>query len=406
MLSDRIKAAHSAARERGGRRVRATRRPVQRRADAQGRRRRGRRHRPPARAQRHPPHAGDQGAAAHRPARHAHRVERRAQHRSRVAARRADDAGGHVHRRRPRVVHRVRRLARRPASSRRTDAVPATPGIGVGRPPHPAADRAGGRSRRSSSTDPCTSATPAPAGAGAAARRRAVRVRSRSRALRAPSVVGPAGSTASTSSSRRGELVVITGAVGSRQDDAGARRCSACCRATAAPSGGTGSSSTIPGRSSCHRGRRTPRRCRGCGARRCARTCCSAGTHRRRHGAVAAAGATRRRRRRDDRRTRRRSSGREACACRAASCNAPLAARALVRRPELLVVDDLSSALDVETEQALWEGLADDRRRVRHRPRCSWCRTGPAVLERADRVITLDDGRVAGPPRRSAEIPA
>ena len=52
-----------------------------------------------------------------------------------------------------------------------------------------------------------------------------------------------------------------------------------------------------------------------------------------------------------------------------------LAARALVRRPELLVVDDLSSALDVETERALWEGLADRSTQARRRPRCSWCRT-------------------------------
>src|SRR5262249_32290777 len=36
-----------------------------------------------------------------------------------------------------------------------------------------------------------------------------------------------------------------------------------------------------------------------------------------------------------------------------------LAARALVRTPELLIVDDLSSALDVETERALWAGLTD-----------------------------------------------
>jgi ATP-binding cassette subfamily B protein len=69
-------------------------------------------------------------------------------------------------------------------------------------------------------------------------------------------------------------------------------------------------------------------------------------------------------------------------------------ARALVRRPELLVIDDISSALDVETERALWDGLAaahDDGTAVRtvlvvsHRP---------VVLERADRVIVLDRGRV------------
>jgi ATP-binding cassette subfamily B protein len=70
-----------------------------------------------------------------------------------------------------------------------------------------------------------------------------------------------------------------------------------------------------------------------------------------------------------------------------------IAARALLRAPELLVVDDLSSALDVETERALWDGLLDPARTaaphallvVSHRP---------AVLERADRVIVLDGGRI------------
>ena len=64
------------------------------------------------------------------------------------------------------------------------------------------------------------------------------------------------------------------------------------------------------------------------------------------------------------------------------------AARALVRRPELLVVDDLSSALDVETEALLWERLAAGGLRtsllVSHRP---------SVLERADRVVVLERGR-------------
>jgi ATP-binding cassette subfamily B protein len=64
------------------------------------------------------------------------------------------------------------------------------------------------------------------------------------------------------------------------------------------------------------------------------------------------------------------------------------AARALVRRPQLLVVDDLSSALDVETESRLWDRLlhAPDRPAVlvvSHRPR---------VLAAADRVVVLDNG--------------
>ncbi|HZP95424.1 MAG TPA: ABC transporter ATP-binding protein [Candidatus Limnocylindria bacterium] len=66
------------------------------------------------------------------------------------------------------------------------------------------------------------------------------------------------------------------------------------------------------------------------------------------------------------------------------------AARALVREAELLVVDDLSSALDVETERLLWERLLAVRGArtilaVSHRR---------PVLRRADRVIVLKGGRV------------
>ena len=66
------------------------------------------------------------------------------------------------------------------------------------------------------------------------------------------------------------------------------------------------------------------------------------------------------------------------------------AARMLVRKPDLLVFDDLSSALDVETEKLLWEGLLRDDPDitslvVSHRH--------PA-LRRADQIIVLVDGRV------------
>ena len=65
------------------------------------------------------------------------------------------------------------------------------------------------------------------------------------------------------------------------------------------------------------------------------------------------------------------------------------AARMFVREPELLVLDDISNGLDVETEQTLWERLSerDDSTAlvVSHRR---------AALERADHIILLKDGRV------------
>jgi len=66
------------------------------------------------------------------------------------------------------------------------------------------------------------------------------------------------------------------------------------------------------------------------------------------------------------------------------------AARMLVRRPDLLVFDDLSSALDVETEQILWDrlfanGTGTTALVVSHRK--------PA-LQRADLVVVMKDGRV------------
>ena len=64
------------------------------------------------------------------------------------------------------------------------------------------------------------------------------------------------------------------------------------------------------------------------------------------------------------------------------------AARMFVRNTELLVIDDLSSALDVETERMLWERLRDGQLTclaVSHRR---------AALSRADQIIVLKDGRV------------
>jgi ATP-binding cassette subfamily B protein len=65
------------------------------------------------------------------------------------------------------------------------------------------------------------------------------------------------------------------------------------------------------------------------------------------------------------------------------------AARMFVRDPEMLVFDDLSSALDVETEQTLWERLFElpgaTSIVVSHRR---------AAYRRADRIVVLREGRI------------
>ena len=69
------------------------------------------------------------------------------------------------------------------------------------------------------------------------------------------------------------------------------------------------------------------------------------------------------------------------------------AARMLVRDAELLVFDDLSSALDVETEQLLWERLVDEA--GESRPTCLVVSHRRPALRRADHIIVMEGGRIA-----------
>jgi ATP-binding cassette subfamily B protein len=64
------------------------------------------------------------------------------------------------------------------------------------------------------------------------------------------------------------------------------------------------------------------------------------------------------------------------------------AARMFVRAPELLVFDDLSSALDVETERMLWQRL------FARGATCLAVSHRPAVLAQADQVLMLEGGRL------------
>lgn len=90
------------------------------------------------------------------------------------------------------------------------------------------------------------------------------------------------------------------------------------------------------------------------------------------------------------------------------------AARMFVRQPELLIVDDLSSALDVETEQRLWQRLDEFLRieaglesaqddalasQMQHQTLAITCLVVShrrAAFQRADQVIVLKEGRVDG----------
>ena len=80
------------------------------------------------------------------------------------------------------------------------------------------------------------------------------------------------------------------------------------------------------------------------------------------------------------------------------------AARMFARDSDLLVFDDLSSGLDVETEQILWERLFETTAEARHHDDPNRVTSGRATclvvshrrpaLRRADQVVVLKDGRI------------
>ncbi|HLL78893.1 MAG TPA: ABC transporter ATP-binding protein [Ktedonobacteraceae bacterium] len=65
------------------------------------------------------------------------------------------------------------------------------------------------------------------------------------------------------------------------------------------------------------------------------------------------------------------------------------AARMLARDSDLLVFDDLSSALDVVTEQTLWQRIFTVEKRT-----CLVVSHRRSVLQRADHIIVLKNGQV------------
>ena len=67
-------------------------------------------------------------------------------------------------------------------------------------------------------------------------------------------------------------------------------------------------------------------------------------------------------------------------------------ARALVRKPDILILDDSSSALDYATDAALRRALRD----MKDAPTIFVVSQRATTLQHADRIIVLDDGEVAG----------
>lgn len=65
-------------------------------------------------------------------------------------------------------------------------------------------------------------------------------------------------------------------------------------------------------------------------------------------------------------------------------------ARALVRKPSILLFDDSTSALDIHTEQALWKALEDEQATM------FVITQKITTAQGADKILLLDEGRIVG----------
>jgi len=65
------------------------------------------------------------------------------------------------------------------------------------------------------------------------------------------------------------------------------------------------------------------------------------------------------------------------------------AARMFVRDAEIYLIDDMSSALDVKTENRIWQRFLDDEKRT-----CIAVSHRKATLRKADKIVVLKDGKV------------